>query len=285
MRAHRGGRGTPPCSTREALGDGRGARRRGRRRRHRQRGRQRLRRRAGASRSRAPATLGVVERGTGGDFIRTYGIPKKAERALRLLADGPHARASTSAALTCQAADGSGELTRLFANIALVRPDRRRGRRARTARPRSSAAPPRSCGRRSTTFAAWKNVAFHIELDGDVRDMVANNVICVNGRQLGGGIKIAPQAEPDDGLFDVVVIGDVGKAALARNVHRMYLGTLHKDPRVELKRVARVSRHAGAPAAGRGGRRAARHRPRCASRCCRGCSTCSCRPEPGAATS
>jgi diacylglycerol kinase (ATP) len=92
-----------------------------------------------------------------------------------------------------------------------------------------------------TAFAAWKNVRFHIDLDGDVRDMVANNVICMNGRQLGGGIKIAPQAEPDDGLFDVVVIGDVGKAALARNVHRMYLGSLQKDPRVELKRVARVS--------------------------------------------
>ncbi len=71
--------------------------------------------------------------------------------------------------------------------------------------------------------------------------MVANNVICMNGRQLGGGIKIAPKAEPDDGLFDVVVIGDVGKAALARNVHRMYLGTLEKDPRVELRRVARVA--------------------------------------------
>ena len=90
-------------------------------------------------------------------------------------------------------------------------------------------------------FAAWKNVRFHIELDGETRELVANNVICVNGRQFGGGIKIAPNAEPDDGLFDVVVIGDVGKPALARNVHRMYLGTLEKDPRVELRRVARVS--------------------------------------------
>jgi YegS/Rv2252/BmrU family lipid kinase len=187
----------------------------------------------------APATLGVVERGTGGDFIRTHGIPKKVDRALRVLAEGRPRRIDIGR-LTCQAADGSGELTRLFANHAscgltgdvATRANRSSKKLGGTVAFLWSTV---------TAFAAWKNVRFHIELDGEARDMVANNVICMNGRQLGGGIKMAPKAEPDDGLFDVVIIGDVGKAALARNVHRMYLGTLEKDPRVELTRVARVS--------------------------------------------
>ena len=30
-----------------------------------------------------------------------------------------------------------------------------------------------------------------------------------NGRYFGGGMKIAPDADPPDGLFDVVALGDL----------------------------------------------------------------------------
>ena len=41
-----------------------------------------------------------------------------------------------------------------------------------------------------------------------------HDVIVANGVWHGGGMMLAPDAQPDDGLFDVVLIGDVGKARL-----------------------------------------------------------------------
>ena len=43
-----------------------------------------------------------------------------------------------------------------------------------------------------------------------------HDVVVANGRYFGGGMKICPEAEPDDGLFDVLLIGDVTKRDLAR---------------------------------------------------------------------
>jgi diacylglycerol kinase (ATP) len=183
------------------------------------------------------AALGVIERGTGCDFIRTYGIPKKLPEAVRVLAEGRRRRIDVGR-VSCRSADGA-DIVRLFANAGSC------GLTGDVAT-RANGSSKRFGGTVAflwatvSAFGAWKNVPFRVVLDGQERHIVANNVICANGRQIGGGIRIAPNAEPDDGLFDVVVIGDVGKLALARNVHRMYLGTLEKDPRVEVLRAADV---------------------------------------------
>ncbi len=40
------------------------------------------------------------------------------------------------------------------------------------------------------------------------------DVVVANGRFFGGGLQICPEAEPDDGLFDVLTIGDITKRDL-----------------------------------------------------------------------
>jgi diacylglycerol kinase family enzyme len=62
-----------------------------------------------------------------------------------------------------------------------------------------------------------------------------------NGRFLAGGMKICPEASPDDGLFDVLVIGDVTKADLVRTLPKIYRGTHLPHPKAELLRGATVS--------------------------------------------
>ena len=71
-------------------------------------------------------------------------------------------------------------------------------------------------------------------------ELVANNVICANGRAFGGGIRVCPQAEPDDGLLDVLVWGDVGKLDLALNLPRLYRGTHLGHRKVTVLRAKRV---------------------------------------------
>src|SRR5262249_42340734 len=87
-----------------------------------------------------------------------------------------------------------------------------------------------------TTFVAWKNRPVPLEPRRAGRALLANNVIVANGRSFGGGIRIAPGAEPDDGLFDVLIWGDVGKLDLARTLPKLYRGTHVGHPKSDLSR-------------------------------------------------
>jgi diacylglycerol kinase family enzyme len=57
-----------------------------------------------------------------------------------------------------------------------------------------------------------------------------------NGRFFGGGMHIAPRAEPADGLFDVVVVPGFSKIRLLRELPRIYRGTHLEVPEVSLHR-------------------------------------------------
>jgi diacylglycerol kinase (ATP) len=60
-------------------------------------------------------------------------------------------------------------------------------------------------------------------------------------------MKICPEAEPDDGLLDVLLIGDLTKLDLVRTMPRIYRGTHLPHPKAELLRGAVVSVESGDP--------------------------------------
>jgi YegS/Rv2252/BmrU family lipid kinase len=181
--------------------------------------------------------LGVIERGTGCDFVRTYEIPKRPAKALDVIVAGRERTIDVGRA-SFTGADGS-TISRLFCNVGSCGLTGDVARRANASAKRLGGTPA-FLWATARAFASWHNVEFSIRLDGDERRVVANNVICANGRWFGGGMKIAPDAEPDDGLFDVLVIGDVGKLDLALNLHRLYGGTLARHPKVDALRAAAV---------------------------------------------
>ena len=83
--------------------------------------------------------------------------------------------------------------------------------------------------------------------------------------RLGGGMIICPDAEPDDGLFDVLTIGDLTKRDLLVTLPKTYRGRHLPHPKAELLRGAVVSVDADARdrarGDGRGGRRGRGWRP------------------------
>jgi diacylglycerol kinase (ATP) len=183
------------------------------------------------------AELALLQIGTGRDTMRTYGIPKSAEGALRLLIDG-RTRTVDLGRATFTASDGT-PATRLFANAASCgmsgviaeRADRTTKRFGGTASFMWATV---------TSFFGWHNVPFDVELDDDVRTLTANNVLVGNGRFLAGGMRMFPGAEPDDGLFDVLVWGDVTKLDLALTMHKLYRGTHTTHPKLLLARARHV---------------------------------------------
>jgi diacylglycerol kinase (ATP) len=179
--------------------------------------------------------LAVVPIGTGRDGVRTYGISGKPERAIALLADG--ATRTIDLGRATYTAHAGGEESRIFLNIASCGLS---GAVAERANRTSKRLGGTSAFLWATiaTFAGWKNVPFQITIDGEQRELVANNTIVANGQYFGGGMHIAPDARTDDGLLDAIVFGDVGRLDLALNMHRLYRGTILRHPKAS-HRLAR----------------------------------------------
>ncbi len=68
-----------------------------------------------------------------------------------------------------------------------------------------------------------------------------HDVVVANGRYHGGAMWLAPEAEPDDGLFDVLLIGDVNKVDFITTAPKLYRGTHLSHPKVDLVRASRVT--------------------------------------------
>ena len=70
-------------------------------------------------------------------------------------------------------------------------------------------------------------------------------VLCAaaNGRYFGGGMLIAPDALPDDGQLDLVVIREMSKPALVANLPALYRGSHLANPAVSVIRASRIEAH------------------------------------------
>jgi len=183
-------------------------------------------------------TLALLPLGTGMDFGRTYGIPTKFEDAVRVATGGD--TRTIDAARVAYRTWGGEDATRWFANIGSV------GMSAAVAQRANSMS--KALGGRATFFYAlarvfleWDNTEISVTLDDGERRGRMHDVILANGRWHGGGMMLAPDAEPDDGLFDVVVIGDVNKRDFITTAPKLYKGKHVGHPKVEVLRSATVT--------------------------------------------
>jgi diacylglycerol kinase family enzyme len=96
-------------------------------------------------------------------------------------------------------------------------------------------------------FARWRNTEMTVGFESGTRQGLMHDVVVTNGRFLGGGMKLAPQAEPDDGLFDVVLIGDISKRDFVTTSPKLYRGGHVSHPRIEIVRSPWVTVEAADP--------------------------------------
>ena len=186
----------------------------------------------------APAAeLAVVSRGSGGDFARTFGIPKRTDAALEVAAHGL-VRTVDLGRVSYTAPDGAAA-SRLYCNIASAGLTGVAAARVNRSSKPLGATVAFAWGA-VVTFVGHHNSRFRIRIDERELDQVCNNVIVGNCRYFASGMKILPMAEPDDGLLDVLVWGDVGKVDLAMNLHKLYRGTHVDHPKADFSRATRV---------------------------------------------
>lgn len=74
---------------------------------------------------------------------------------------------------------------------------------------------------------------YQLVIDGEPRDLDAMLVAVANTSCYGGGIQIAPDADPRDGRLDLTIIHPVGRFRLLRLLPKLYTGDFVSDPCVE----------------------------------------------------
>jgi diacylglycerol kinase (ATP) len=188
--------------------------------------------------------LAVIPRGTGWDFVRTYGIPRRLEDAVAVARDGDAREIDLGRARYRSWAGGEGES--LFANIASA------GMSGAIAK-RTNETSKALGGKVSyawatlTVFARWQNDEVRVRVDAETRSARMHDVVVANGRFFGGGMMICPDAEPDDGLFDVLLIGDLTKRDLLFTLPKTYRGRHLPHPKAEVLRGTTVEVDADEP--------------------------------------
>jgi YegS/Rv2252/BmrU family lipid kinase len=191
----------------------------------------------------ADAVLGVVAAGSGSDFVRSFGIPGDTVQAARHLA-GDAVRQIDVGHVTY--ATGEGQASRYFPNIAEV--GLGGSVVARAARLPALLGPARYLAGFWLTLPGFRPATVRLEADGQAYEWRAHNVVVANCQFYGGGMRISPKSEPDDGVLDVLVM--VGpKSDAFTTIPKVYKGTHlpHRDI-VEL-RASRVRVEADAPLA------------------------------------
>jgi diacylglycerol kinase family enzyme len=68
-----------------------------------------------------------------------------------------------------------------------------------------------------------------------------NLIVAGNGRFAGGGMMLAPNAQLDDGLLDVIVTDGAGRLDVIRELPRVHRGGLLKNPKVSEERTERLA--------------------------------------------
>jgi diacylglycerol kinase (ATP) len=179
--------------------------------------------------------LAVIPRGTGWDFVRTYGIPRRIEDAVAVALNG-RARHIDLGRVRYRRWGGD-EAESYFANISSAGMS---GAIARRANATSKALGGKASYLWATmaVFARWSNDEVRVLVDGERRRGRMHDVVVANGRYFGGGMMICPQAEPDDGLLDVLLIGDLTKRDLLFTLPKTYRGRHLPHPKAELLRGA-----------------------------------------------
>lgn len=182
--------------------------------------------------------LGIVPVGTGNDFATTLGLRElDAERAADAVAAGATRRVDL-ARVTRD--DGT---TAYFASVLASGFDSKVNDRANAMRW------PRGGSRYNIAilaeFARLSGIPYDVQLehaDGSSERVAGDLVMATvgNGSTYGGGIPICPDADPADGLLDVVLVRPAGRLRLLRLLPRVYRGTHGSVPEVRIVRVRSV---------------------------------------------
>jgi YegS/Rv2252/BmrU family lipid kinase len=182
----------------------------------------------------AETPLGIVPGGRGNDLARVLGIPEEPVEAVAVIAAGQSRRIDVG--------EANGKR---FLGIVSVGFDSEANRLANeTSFMRGNLVYAYAAIR---TLLGWKPGRFTIRVGEERKRFSGYSVSVANSRAFGGGMFIAPDAELDDGEFDIVTVGEVGKLRFVGNLPKVFKGTHVDEDEVRVFRAAQLELTASRP--------------------------------------
>lgn len=170
------------------------------------------------------AVLGILSMGTGGDFIKTAGIPKAFREAVRFL-PGLNAGACDAGRITLK--NHEGEIVeKYFINVTDFGMGGDVVYRVNNTTKAFGGFLTFLIGMMRSQFH-YRNQTVALEIDEKpIGKRRIKNVFVANGQYCGGGMRIAKEARLDDGLFDVIIMGDMTLWESTKNIRKLYSGDI-----------------------------------------------------------
>jgi len=184
------------------------------------------------------AALGIIPSGTGSDFIRFMKIPRDLNKSVELIKNSNIKKIDIGRIHFL--GEDKKRSSQYFINVADF------GLGAAVIK-KMSAIPSIKRG----PFSYYKGLlstlknyqSKHVKIIIDNSEEIEGKFTIgavANGRIFGGGMVIAPAAEPDDGFLDLVLVGDMKKLEIVKNTPLLYKGTIGKNPKVTIKKVKKI---------------------------------------------
>jgi len=181
--------------------------------------------------------LSIISTGTGSDFVRSVGIPRDYSSACssltsqrRLLIDIGVVEYQSKGQL----------LQRFFVNAAGIGFDAVVVEATERLPKYFGGTVPYLVGLLRSLFG-YKNKLVSLSIGDRVETTRILNVVVANGGYCGGGMHIAPEARLNDGLLDVVIVGDIGKFELLKALPMVYKGTHITHPKVRMEKATHIA--------------------------------------------
>jgi len=182
-------------------------------------------------------TLGIVPSGTGSDFCRSLNIPLGLKNAIQVIIQAPSNLIDIGRVKFKDHSDSDKE--RLFLNVSDFGIGGEVVNRMNQERMKKKASSYFRC--LISTFMRYKHKSLMIKIDNKdipLQDYMIGAIS--NGRIFGKGMKIAPEASLNDGLFDLVLVKGMKKFEFFRNVYKIYTGTHLSHPKISLIRGSKI---------------------------------------------
>jgi YegS/Rv2252/BmrU family lipid kinase len=178
--------------------------------------------------------LGIVPGGRGNDLARVLGIPGEPEQAVATLLAGETRRIDV------------GEVNgKRFLGVASIGLDSVANELANETKWLRGNLVYLYSGVR--TLLGWKPVRFMLRVGEERERFTGHSVSVANSRAFGGGMFIAPDAELDDGEFDVVTVSEIGKLRSLTILPKVFKGTHVEEDEVRVFRASRLELSASRP--------------------------------------
>lgn len=172
-------------------------------------------------------TLAVLPVGSGNDWVKSAGVPKDLEKAVKLIAEGRVGKQDVVKVAILE--NDEVQNVSYMANIGgigldarvceIVNKKKEQGRRGR------------KLYVQALMYCIKHRVPVRAKVICDGEEVFNGKYLSMAfgiGKYSGGGMRQTPLAVMDDGLIDVTIIPDISMWTIARKVPRLFTGTFHK---------------------------------------------------------